>query len=80
MSVYTNVDLNVSDCHFWDCFRGALVVTVGHPKLDSPYPTLGGGTWSTDKDLGVDGGVRPLINGMEVHTLTAQMSRDPWPA
>lgn len=55
ISVYTNVDVRVSDCSATDCFRGGLVVTGGHTRVQVSNFSAGGKTHATGIDIEVDG-------------------------
>ena len=55
VSVYTNVDVQVSDCSAVDCFRGGLVVTGGHTRAQVANFTASGKTHPTGIDVEVDG-------------------------
>lgn len=55
LSLYTNVDVRVSDCTATDCFRGGLVVTGGYSRVQVNNFTASGKVHATGIDFEVDG-------------------------
>jgi hypothetical protein len=55
ISVYTNVEVQVSNCTAEDCFRGGLVVTGGHTRVQVSNFTAHGKTHPGGIDFEVDG-------------------------
>jgi hypothetical protein len=55
ISVYTNVDLSVSNTLAYQCFRGGLVISGGHSKVQVNNMAIRGVTASRGLDVEIDG-------------------------
>ncbi len=73
LSLYTNVDVQVSNCSARDCFRGGITITGGNSRIQIANFTAQGKVHPTGIDVEVDGAgfsgtkrIELSINGMNL--------------
>ena len=73
ISIYTNVDAQISNCAARDCFRGGVTITGGHSRVQMTNVTAEGKVHASGIDVEVDGAgydqsmkVELTINGLSL--------------
>lgn len=56
IGVYRGVDVAISNCHFWNCFRGSITPTGGYSKVKFTNVSAGGNVHNSFLNIEPDGG------------------------
>lgn len=56
IGVYRSVDVAISNCHFWNCFRGSITPTGGFSKIKFTNVSAGGNVHNSFLNIEPDGG------------------------
>lgn len=56
IGVYRGVDVAISNCHFWNCFRGSITPTGGFSKVKFTNVSAGGNVHNSFLNIEPDGG------------------------
>jgi hypothetical protein len=56
IGVYINVDVAISNCHFWNCFRGSITPIGGFSKIKFTNVSAGGNVHNSFLNIEPDGG------------------------
>jgi hypothetical protein len=63
VSVYRSVDVDVSNCFFWNCFRGSVTNTGANSIIRANNLSAGGNLHTSFFQAEIDGAVNGLTNG-----------------